>query len=359
MSGIATIAVNIMVKNAKDSIIRALKSIEREVDEIVVFDTGSSDGTQAAVQEHLAKLPSNLIKTFREVPWVDDFSAIRNQMLDATQSDWVFQLDADEVVTISERTLRDLTPSGHVAFYIEMRSYVKQKDRLVCALRGEFPKLEAGYVGYALEGNYRFFKRLPELRYSRIIHESIEPSLMRHGIRAVRVNHVLLHNYGRHDMSVKSQWNRALVEKMVRQTPDDALAWYYLGAHEQADGQYAQAIDCLSRCLAAIPDYSSAKILKAQCLAQLGRTDEAEKLLLDMIGAAPREEVAWIELLWLAADKPDAYNAVTHLMNRAVAGGCAGVALYETAAQVFTRLKKRVKADLYRKKASDLRRQRP
>lgn len=351
-----TIAVNIMVKNGGDAVLRALHSIAAEVDELVVFDTGSTDGTQAAVQACFATLPDHLLKTFREVPWVDDFSAIRNQMLDATQSDWVFALDADEVVTVAERTLRELTHTGHVVFFIEKRSYVKGRLAAgITAVQNEYPALEKGFSGYASEPNYLFFKRTPQVRYSRRIHETIEASLSRHRIPSVRINHVVIHNYGRHDMTEKSQRYRALVERAVQDDPADGLAWFYLGAHDRTDGRLAEAIANLDRSLALLPEYLPAALQKALVLAQSGDIVAAEQLLLSWVLRSPQQEAVWLSLFGLAGFAADSAKLQDYIA-RCDAADNMTPALYDEAARLLAQMNKRVKADLYRRRAKELRR---
>lgn len=352
----ASIAVNVMVKNAKSSVLHALQSIAASVDEIVVFDTGSTDGTQQAVREYFDQLPDTLTKTLREVPWIDDFAAIRNQMLDATESDWVFALDADETVTIAERNLRDLTTTGHQVYFIEKRSYVKQRASSgFHVLRNEYPELERGYIGYISEPNYLFFRKLPTIRYERLIHETIENTLTRHRTPSVRINHVVIHNYGRHDMSSKGSWYRSLIEKLVAQSPQDSMAWFYLAAHEKADGNLARAEECCNRSLALLPQYSAAKFLKAQCLLAADRPAEAEPLLVELKNAHPKEEDIWLHLLRVAAQRAEATQEVTRYISEAEASGNTTAFLYETAAEYLAEMKKPVKAQMYLKKARELR----
>jgi glycosyltransferase involved in cell wall biosynthesis len=69
-----TICLNMIVKNEAPVIGRCLASVRPLIDQWVIVDTGSTDGTQALIREALADLPGVLI----ERPWVD-FAHNRNE----------------------------------------------------------------------------------------------------------------------------------------------------------------------------------------------------------------------------------------------------------------------------------------
>jgi len=114
-----------IVRDVEPIIGRALNSVKHHVDEIVIGDTGSSDGTLAAIEAALAdvKLPVKILNLgpeahpelylpdteeywrSRELPgpfsgrlFLANFAAARNHTFDATTGDWIFWLDSDDVV---------------------------------------------------------------------------------------------------------------------------------------------------------------------------------------------------------------------------------------------------------------------
>lgn len=350
------IAVNVMVKNARDTILDALISAEPFVDEMVVFDTGSSDDTQTVVQNFLSQRPNHIQCIYQEVPWVDDFSAIRNQMLDATTADWVLALDSDEVLTISGGTLRDLAQSGHKAFFIEKRSYVKTRDiEGFKPVMGEHPKQEKGYAGYLSEPNYLFFEKNPKVRYERCVHETIELSLVRAQIPSVRTNQVFIHNHGRHDMSAKGPWYSSLIKKLTAQSPDDGLAWCYQGVQEKEEGLLIQALASFDNSIHLIPDYAAPKLMKARCLLALGKIEDAQAILNELSRTHPNEEVIWIELIRSTAHNPNAAELINSHITRLEALKAETPEIYEAAAAILGKMKKQVKAEIFRKRARELR----
>lgn len=78
----------ILARNEEANLPRAIRSFEGVADEVVVADTGSTDGTKAVAQDLGAKV--------YEYPWRDDFAAVRNFVFGKATGEWIFHLDADE-----------------------------------------------------------------------------------------------------------------------------------------------------------------------------------------------------------------------------------------------------------------------
>ena len=90
---------NMIVKNEAPVIRRCLGSVRPIIDYWVIVDTGSTDGTQDVIREHLGDLPGELI----ERPWVD-FAQNRSEALDLAhgRADYLLVIDADETLEITE-----------------------------------------------------------------------------------------------------------------------------------------------------------------------------------------------------------------------------------------------------------------
>ncbi|GGD94148.1 tetratricopeptide repeat-containing glycosyltransferase family 2 protein [Paenibacillus nasutitermitis] len=85
-----TVAAAVMARNEARCIERCVQSLIHAVDEIVIIDSGSTDGTVELV-EHLPK-----VRVIRNMQLHDDFAGKRNSGLAHLQSDWVLWVDADE-----------------------------------------------------------------------------------------------------------------------------------------------------------------------------------------------------------------------------------------------------------------------
>lgn len=77
-----------IVKNEEDCIGRCLASVKDVVDEIIIVDTGSKDGTIRICESFGAKI--------YQFPWNGSFADARNFGIERASGDWILWLDADE-----------------------------------------------------------------------------------------------------------------------------------------------------------------------------------------------------------------------------------------------------------------------
>ncbi|WP_200411106.1 glycosyltransferase family 2 protein [Virgibacillus salexigens] len=90
-----TISLCMIVKNEEHVLERCLDSISHLVDEINIVDTGSNDHTVA-----IAKKYTDRVFHFE---WTDNFSEARNQSFSYATKDYIFYLDADDVIDKMEQ----------------------------------------------------------------------------------------------------------------------------------------------------------------------------------------------------------------------------------------------------------------
>ena len=97
--GKKTVCLNMIVKNESHVIRRSLDSVKHLIDYWIIVDTGSMDGTQDIIKEHLKDIPGEL----HERPWVN-FGHNRNEALKLThgKSDYILFIDADDRLVLSE-----------------------------------------------------------------------------------------------------------------------------------------------------------------------------------------------------------------------------------------------------------------
>jgi len=111
------LSVVLITKNEIQNIERAIRSVKKIADEIVVVDTYSDDGTDKLA----ASLGAKVIQTeFR------GFSDTKNFAIEQTSGDWIFVLDADEEVNgnlaAEIRRLVELDGSGVVCYGVARKS---------------------------------------------------------------------------------------------------------------------------------------------------------------------------------------------------------------------------------------------
>lgn len=92
----ATISLCLIVKNEQETLDRCLRSVAEIPDEIVIVDTGSDDNTKA-----IAGTFNSRVFDFE---WIDDFSAARNYSFAQATMDYIFWLDADDILLPEDRT---------------------------------------------------------------------------------------------------------------------------------------------------------------------------------------------------------------------------------------------------------------
>src|SRR5258707_769868 len=85
----------IIAKNEEAHLPECIGPLRDLVQEILVVDTGSSDRTREVAGELGARVV--------EFPWIDDFSAARNESLRHATGDWIFWVDADDRVDATNR----------------------------------------------------------------------------------------------------------------------------------------------------------------------------------------------------------------------------------------------------------------
>jgi glycosyltransferase involved in cell wall biosynthesis len=137
-----------IVKNEQENLARCLASAKPYVDEMIVVDTGSFDGTPEIALNYGAKV------SYFE--WCDDFAAARNCSIFQASGDWILVLDADEELVVeTENWKHQLTANTEVTIYG------------MVLLHANIKNLKGGFHG-------RLFRNLPGLRYISRFHEQID-----------------------------------------------------------------------------------------------------------------------------------------------------------------------------------------
>lgn len=216
-----TISLCMIVKNENDVLGRCLDSAADLVDEIVIVDTGSTDNTKEIASKY-----TNQIFDF---PWRDDFAAARNFAFAQGKSDYLFWLDADDVIEEKDRLL-----------------FLQEKERL-----DENPHMVMMdyHVSFDEKGNptfsyrrERLVKRNAGFRWKGRIHEVIPP----HGI-VQQWKAAICH---RKEVQKDPDRNLRIFQSMINQGEIlDARQQYYYGRELYYHEQYEAAINVLEEFL--------------------------------------------------------------------------------------------------------------
>jgi glycosyltransferase involved in cell wall biosynthesis len=251
------------------------------VDQIVIADTGSTDGSIAVARSFGA--------TIVEFPWCDDFAAARNAALAPVTTDWVLSLDADEEVLpetmVEIRRLIALNDNAVAGYYLKVRCYMHNRSVFFegnSSQPNHDDAERARDAPFYLEFlSVRLFRRHPGIFYTGCVHEMVIEQIAAVTM-SVRNSTGLIRNYGRLWDSAtclrKQAYYRALGNRRVEEEPRDADAWYNLGLAEFCYGDNLKAMRCMEQVYTIwkipLPLYYIAKGLQRE-----GRLESALKIL--------------------------------------------------------------------------------
>lgn len=236
----ATLSLCMIVKNEEPHLAKCLMSVKPVVDEMIVVDTGSSDRSK----DIAAALGARVF----EYPWTNDFSEARNYSLSQASGDWIFVLDADEVIsTLDHGLLQKITrkrPAKHHAYILITRNYTNNPGaRGWVANEGRYIEEEAG-AGWVPSPKVRLFINDQRIRFVNPVHELVEPTLAKLGI-PIRTCDVPVHHYGRLNqgklMAKGKEYYRLGIAK-IEQTQGDCSALKELAIQASEIGEYEEAV---------------------------------------------------------------------------------------------------------------------
>lgn len=195
----------------------SLRSLRPWVDQMIVLDTGSRDGTPAIAHAEGAE-----VHAFQ---WVDDFAAARNAALDLSDADWNVVVDADEVLSLGGEALAALRHEAPTFVgRIEVRSHY----------------LEQGAGAAQHSASSRLARVLPRgVRYTGRIHEQPQSDLPRRDL-PIALSH---DGYLPAQMATKGERNRRLLEQAVQAAPGDAYLHYQLGKDHEVHDRLEAALE--------------------------------------------------------------------------------------------------------------------
>lgn len=212
-----TISASLIVRNEERYLEGCLASLDGQVDEIVVVDTGSTDKTTKIAQSFGVKL--------LHWPWTGDFSAARNCALEAASADWILYIDADERLRL---------PAG-----VRLPSYLAGK--IAAAASVQFMP-RSGFTRYR---EPRLFLNRSDIRFRGKIHETVMPDVDRlcraHGFTVIPTEAMIDHLGYDGSQDHKHPRNLPLLLAELEEGHDRVYYYYHL-AETYADlGDFAAA----------------------------------------------------------------------------------------------------------------------
>ena len=218
------LSIGIMVKNEEkylEECLQSLEPIRKEIDsELIIIDTGSDDNTVEIAKKYTNKV------YFHE--WNEDFSEIRNTIIEKSNGEWYFSIDGDEIIKNPETIIN----------FFKTEKYKKYKTALI------------NIKNYVDIRNNRFtkamitrlFKNEKNFHYKGAIHE--QPQFKK---PVARLNTILEH-YGylaTDEKLIEYKYTRTkrILEKELDKDPQNIYYWFQLS---QTYGMYGDKKKALS-----------------------------------------------------------------------------------------------------------------
>jgi glycosyltransferase involved in cell wall biosynthesis len=215
-----------IVKDAAAILPRCLASVADLAPELVIVDTGSSDGTLQIAAQSGAKVASF---GFDKV----DFAAARNYGIELAATPWILVLDADEILFPGSAPLvRELIGRNENAGYYF--------ERLNFGQTGEQPVKD-----HAI----RLFPNRPEYRYRGRVHETLDDSILEAGGRLLRTPISVAHEFGADPdrRRERSLWYIGILQEELAADPANHSRLVFLAAEYHQLGMFREAADVAER----------------------------------------------------------------------------------------------------------------
>ncbi len=156
-SNFPTLSVCMIVKDEEEGLSNLLPELQNTVDEIIIVDTGSTDQTKEIALKYGAKV--------FDFPWINDFSAARNESLRHATKGYIMWLDGDDMVEKQDiaKLKFHLMNNKDTAVFINLNDI---------RLGKEFKSLQL-----------RVFPNNPQIRFIGRAHEQVSFSIEKLGIK--------------------------------------------------------------------------------------------------------------------------------------------------------------------------------
>lgn len=259
-----SLSVCLIVKNEEETLPRCLGCVKTFADEIIVVDTGSTDGTVAVAEKYTDKIYN--------FEWSYDFSAARNFSLSKATCDFVMWLDADDIISAENcNKIREImqNPQFDMAFL----QYAAVSD-------GGEPTL----VYY----RERILRRSKNYKFEGAVHEAVTPSG-----KIEYFDIAVLHNKIRAGDPLR---NLGIYQRKIRGGAllDEREKFYY-GRELLFNRMYRESIAVLENFLTGdgwAENKIEACLNLAEAYSAIGCTQKAEEALLKTFSYAPPRSAA-------------------------------------------------------------------
>lgn len=273
----------IIVKNEAENLPTLFESIVDHVDQVVVTDTGSIDGTKEVCEEYCG----DKLK-WTEFSWCDDFSAARAFNFSQADGEWIVWADADDEIVGAENLKKEIEewgPKGVNSFVFPYHYVVD--------VHGNTRVLQPRERLITNDGSFKWVGKL---------HEALTP--LGKGSKAVKLQSVQwYHRTNDERVEHAAIRNVSILEKAmeeeIKHDTIDPRTVYNLGNAYFTNGQFLKAIACYQKYIPLSgwgEEIYLARWRSAAALRELKRYEEAKEEALLAVKEKPGHPDAFIEL---------------------------------------------------------------
>lgn len=247
----AELSLCMIVKNEEGRLAQCLESVRGAVDEIVILDTGSTDGTKEIAGRYTDRV--------YDYGWEDDFAKARNASFSLASKPFILWLDADDVIDPPEREKM-----------IALKERLDGVDAVMMPYHYAFSPEGALALVFDRE---RIVRRAAGFVFSGAVHEAMAVS--GHVIR----EEIIVRHTGRHGESSNRRNLQIYEASIARGRPMTPRDRYYYARELKSAGEFARAEQAFAEFLSQDgweENRIDAHICRGECLMALGRREEAK-----------------------------------------------------------------------------------
>jgi glycosyltransferase involved in cell wall biosynthesis/tetratricopeptide (TPR) repeat protein len=288
----AKLSMVLIARDEKHNIQRCFDSFWPHVDEVVLVDTGSTDGTLAAARKYAKQHGEARKLRTGQFEWCDDFSAARNYADSLATGNWLLWADLDdEIIGLDKlRVLIEEATPDIAGFYAQYDYVVDERGIVHCELVRERATRAgtAEWVGRVHECKIVTGKcGKPPAEECRWVH---------------------------HAKGDEEGRNLAILQAWQADEPDNARVATYLGTELTVAGRFEEAAAQFEHYLT-LPGQSAdhraqAYRRMAGCLMSLGKVEDAQKLTVTALAEFPGWPDTYLTLAEIASEKRDWARAI-------------------------------------------------
>lgn len=283
-----------IVKNEAQDLAACLESVGDLASEIIIVDTGSTDGTVEIARQFGAQI--------KHFTWINDFAAARNESIKDATGEWIFWMDADDRVSPDQLN--------------------RLKQALVCGQADVYQCRVASpattWNGVNATGlHFRLFRNHIGLWFQYPLHEDLKLSAAHRAVTVANTNITVSHtgyNVSQEALHAKARRNLAIIDKCLADDPHNgrwlhhrAISLSLLGEYQEAARMYEKVIVQPPSNLSWEVDLYQAHISLVAAYINLNQLPAAQQALNRVLGLFPQQRHLAIVagMFYLDQDQPE------------------------------------------------------